>query len=320
MTLKLKDECVITMPFYEIRLSVTGACNQNCVYCGPFTDGKYDKGYGNLSLSQVNEMAVALKDVINNLKLHVQLTGGEPTLRKDLLDIVITLKKNGINDVGITTNGSMLNPELSLALIKNGLSDFHIHLPSLDLEAYMKTVRKKIDESRIKNILDSTKTIQATGARVEFNTPVTSINLPTLSGLLDFCYNNQINLKLIEELSFDNHQVSITEIKDFLLKWMKRKKIKVAESMVKNRYGLIYHFSEKFFFRIAPVSEEFQSNLNGPKRRLLDGRYWIGGRGEHFLHTPSYFLDPVEGTMEDIKKQITGVIKEYNNHFNKSYQ
>lgn len=313
-----KKKSIVTMPFYEIRLSVTGACNQNCVYCGPFTDGKYDKGYENLSLLQVDELINELKKVISNLKLHIQLTGGEPTLRKDLPEIVNIIKNKGIKDIGITTNGSMLNQELSLILIENGLSDFHIHLPSLDLGAYMKTVRKEFDEKRINNILNSAKLIQAKGARVEFNTPVTVINLPTLSGLLDFCYDNCINLKLIEELNFNNTQVSVTEIKYFLMDWMKRKKINVVESVVKNRYGSIYHFNEKFFFRIAPVSEEFQSCLGGSNDTLLDGRYWIGGKGDNFLYTPSYFLDPIEGTAKDIKKDIIDIAKKYNNHFNKS--
>ena len=56
----IKDYHVST-PFYEIRLSVTGACNQNCIYCGPFVDGKHTRGYGSISLEQVRKFVCELK-------------------------------------------------------------------------------------------------------------------------------------------------------------------------------------------------------------------------------------------------------------------
>jgi molybdenum cofactor biosynthesis enzyme MoaA len=79
------EKIEISMPLYEIRLSLTGRCNHQCIYCGPFSDGKADNGYKDLSLNQVREIAPLLKDK----KLHVQLTGGEPTLRKDLTKITM---------------------------------------------------------------------------------------------------------------------------------------------------------------------------------------------------------------------------------------
>lgn len=308
-----KENCDVTMPFYEIRISVTGACNQNCVYCGPFTDGKHDKGYENLSLGQVEEIFSRLKGIIGKLNIHIQITGGEPMLRHDLQEIVQIIRSHGIKDIGITTNGSLITPEVSLRLIKSGLSDFHIHIPSLDREAYSKTTGKIIEDYKIKNILDSVRSIKEGGARVEFNTPITQINISTIKDLLQFCYVNKINLKLIEELTLDNTQVKVEVIKNIVNQWIKNKNINIGESRINNRYGLIYQFEEGFFFRIAPVSLEFRNSLmvNGG-RILLDGRYWIGGRAGRLLFTPSYFLDPKEGTIEDLKKQIENVIEIYN--------
>jgi molybdenum cofactor biosynthesis enzyme MoaA len=301
------------MPFYEIRISVTGACNQNCIYCGPFTDGKYNKGYKNLSLLQIKKLAVELKEIINKLHLHVQLTGGEPMLRNDLPEIVSILRNQEIKDIGITTNGSLINPKLSLLLIKSGLLDFHIHVPSLNLNVYEETVRKKIYNERIKNILDSAKVIMKNGARVEFNTPVTYINLPTLVELFNFCYDNHINLKLIEELNINNSQVSVEDIKNLVTEWINNKKINIVESVINKKYGLIYQFSKNFFFRIAPISPEFKIYLKGGQKKiLLDGRYWLGGRNGKFLYTPSYYTAPKEGSIEDIKKQIKNISNKYN--------
>lgn len=309
------------MPFYEIRLSVTGACNQSCVYCGPFVDGKYTRGYGLISLDQVQQLVDELKDIINKHNIHVQITGGEPTLRNDLVKIFALLNRE-IKDIGMTTNGSWLNLKLAKELVENGLSDIHIHLPSLDKEIHEKTTRTKFDERRLQNILDSVIFIKSMGGRVEFNTPVTNINVSSLPELLDFCYKNRINLKLIEELRLDDSpHITVESIKKILADWINNNKIIAKKTKIKNRYGIIYNLDENFFFRIAPVYEEFKKNLIGEsKKTLLDGRYWIGGNGNNFLFTPSYSLHPVKGTIEDLKKEIKIISQEYNKALVKNHE
>lgn len=294
-----------SMPFYEIRLSVTGACNQNCVYCGPFVDGKHNRGYGIITLDQIRLLVDELKDIINEQKIHVQITGGEPTLRYDLVKIFALLNEE-IRDIGMTTNGSKINLKLVKELTDYGLSDLHVHLPSLNKDVFQKTTRAAFDENHIQNVLDSALYIKKIGKRVEFNTPITHINLPTLTELLDFCYKNKINLKLIEELKFDSSpHISSTAIKEILSDWIRENRTPIMETKIKNRYGIIYQFEDDFFFRIAHVDEEFKKSLTGASKKiLLDGRYWVGGNDNQFLFTPSYSLLPTKGTIEDLKEQI----------------
>lgn len=309
----------ITMPFYEIRLSLIGACNQKCFYCGPFTDGKYNKGYERMPITRIEELAARLGGVIKKNNIHIQLTGGEPMLRKDLPEIVNVLRKFKIKNIGITTNGSLLNPRIGLKLAEKGISDFHIHFPSLDSNIYSKTAGVAISQRKILDIINSVKAIKRHGARVEFNTPVTEINFPAINKLLDFCYDNKINLKLIEELSFGKPKVKFNDIKKIFLNWFRDRKLNVPESAIKNRYGIIYQFDSDFFFRIAPVSPEFQSNIISTKKRpLLDGRYWIGSHGGEFLYTSSYFLNPIGGDINDLEEQLKLTIREYNTFFNNS--
>lgn len=307
----------VSMPFYEIRLSVTGACNQNCIYCGPFVDGKHTRGYGLISLAQIRQFASKLKDVINEKKLHIQITGGEPTLRKDLVEIFRILNQH-VKDIGMTTNGSKMTVKLAEDLVKNGLSDIHIHLPSLNKEVYEKTTRAIFNKDRLQNTLDSALFIKAMGGRVEFNTPVTNINVSTLPDLFDFCYKNKISLKLIEELRLDDFpQVNVNLIKKILTDWIKSNNIASFETKIKNRYGIIYNLDSDFFFRIAPVDEKFKKNLVGAfKKILLDGRYWVGGHNNNFLFTPSYSLPPAKGTITDLKEQIKIISKKYDEFFN----
>lgn len=312
MILKHTKDYQILMPLYEIRLSVTGACNQNCIYCGPFVDGKHAKGYGMITLKQIQEFVGQLKEFINKQNIHIQITGGEPTLRKDLVEIFALLNQE-IKDIGMTTNGSGLNLKIAKDLIKNGLSDIHIHLPSLDKDVCEKTTRARFDKNSLQNILDSALLIKAMGGRVEFNTPVTNINKSTLPDLFNFCYKNKINLKLIEELRLnDSLQISVSSIKDILDDWIEDNKIDAIETKIKNRYGIIYNLDDNFFFRIAPVDEEFKNSLIGSSKKiLLDGRYWVGGHGNLFLFTPAYSLSPVKGTINDLERQIKNISKKY---------
>ena len=307
-----KENYHASMPFYEIRLSVTGACNQNCIYCGPFVDGKHTRGYGLISLEQIREFASEFKKIINEKRLHVQITGGEPTLRNDLVEIFNILNQH-VNDIGMTTNGSRMTVELAENLLKNGLSDVHIHLPSLDKDVYEKTTRARFDKNGLKNTLDSALFIKSRGGRVEFNTPVTDINISTLPILFDFCYKNKINLKLIEELKLDDSpQISVDLIKKILADWIKSNNIVYDETKIKNRYGIIYDLGKNFFFRIAPVDETFKNNLiNTSGQILLDGRFWVGGHNNNFLFTPSYSLPPIEGTIADLKKQVEFIANKY---------
>jgi molybdenum cofactor biosynthesis enzyme MoaA len=317
MTKNKTKDYNVSMPFYEIRLSVTGACNQNCVYCGPFVDGKHSLGYGNISLELIKEFINELSDFINKQKIHIQITGGEPTLRSDLIEI-FTLLNQEVEDIGMTTNGSRLDTQLVKRLINNGLSDIHVHLPSLDKDVYKKTTRASFDKNRLKNTLDSALYMNSIKKRVEFNTPVTDLNVDTLPELLNFCYENKINLKLIEELRLDNlPYINIDKIKKILLDWINSRNIATIETSIKNRYGIIYQFDDDFFFRIAPVNKQFKANLiDEPQKILLDGRYWVGAINNSFLFTPSYSISPQKGTIKDLKEQIEAVFQEYKKIYN----
>jgi molybdenum cofactor biosynthesis enzyme MoaA len=301
----------VSMPLYEIRLSLTGSCNHRCIYCGPFSDGKADRGYKDLSLRQIKKLAPLLKKT----RLHVQLTGGEPTLKRDLIKIVKTLSDFGIKDVGLTTNGSKLNTGYVKKLMDAGISDIHIHIPSLDREAYKKTTGDK-SKDVVNRIIDAALYLKKQNHKLEFNTPITNINVPTTTQLINFCYDNKINLKLIEEISLSKKQINEKEIIKILNNWFKNKKIYLNETRINKKYGRVYNFGD-FYFRVAPATKGLSDFLNGKGDTILyDGRYWIGGRDGKFLFTPSYFLDPKEGSYKDLKGNLDKTMRVYDSNYN----
>ncbi len=303
------DKIEVSMPLYEARLSLTGRCNHQCIYCGPFSDGKAENGYKDLSLNQIRDISSLLKDK----ELHIQLTGGEPMLRNDLIEIVEILSNNGITDIGLTTNGSKINPEYAQKLLSAGISDFHIHMPSLNYEVFRKTTKDK-KQKVVDEIIQTTLYLRREGGGVEFNTPITQLNLPTIPQLIDFCYSNEINLKLIEEVNLENEQVTEEQIIQTLEDWFQNKGLKLDETKINKRYGRIYDL-DNFSFRVAPATKGFVDFLNKKNDFILyDGRYWIGGKENNFVFTPSYFLKTKTGSFRDLKRSLDETIQIYNDY------
>ncbi|MEI6732248.1 MAG: radical SAM protein [archaeon] len=306
--LNLKSSDVeVSMNLYEFRLSLTGACNHDCIYCGPFSDGKYVQGYGNLSPHQLDEITLLMK----KHPLHVQLTGGEPSLRKDLELIVKNLTENGIGNIGMTTNCSKLNEKRALELYLAGLKDIHIHVPSLDEGVYSATVRRPSGQV-ISNIIAVAALAKEAGVRVEFNTPVTKVNLQTLPDLMDFCYGRKINLKLIEEVNVNEDQIRFDDIKRLIGGWLDTKGISNLSTSLPQRYGSIYNFSDELFFRIAPATPGLAAHLRGEKLKpFFDGRFWIGGSKGDYMFTPSCFINPLSGDYSDLERNLNTTINIY---------
>ncbi|MBI5650155.1 MAG: GTP 3',8-cyclase MoaA [Chloroflexi bacterium] len=118
-----------------LRLSVTEACNFNCNYCAP--EGRTRIDASPLSLDEITRVvraAVALGIV------NIRLTGGEPLLRRDIVEIVCALVAiPGVRDVALTTNAFRL-AELAQALKDAGLARANISLDSLQRERFAKIV------------------------------------------------------------------------------------------------------------------------------------------------------------------------------------
>ncbi|MDR3134788.1 MAG: GTP 3',8-cyclase MoaA [Deltaproteobacteria bacterium] len=112
------------------RLSVTGRCNLRCVYCYGLEPEGPDPF---MEFADIARLArVMAKLGVTKFKV----TGGEPTLRPDLVEIVRAIKGTpGVANVTLTTNGLLLE-ELAGPLAKAGLDSVNVSLDSLDPERY----------------------------------------------------------------------------------------------------------------------------------------------------------------------------------------
>lgn len=128
----LYDNC--GRPTLNLRVSLTQRCNLKCPYC--HREGQTpSSGAREMTADEV----VRLVRIAVSLGItRVKLTGGEPLLREDIVDIVGRLAKiDGLRDLSMTTNGTRLT-SFAESLHKVGLKRVNINIASLNAKTYHK--------------------------------------------------------------------------------------------------------------------------------------------------------------------------------------
>lgn len=111
-----------------LRISVTDRCNLRCVYCMPPEGVKQTPHWEILSLEEIRRVVDAASDV--GIR-KIRITGGEPLVRKNILDLFQYISANpNIDDLSVTTNG-ILFADMAEDLKKAGLNRVNFSLDSL---------------------------------------------------------------------------------------------------------------------------------------------------------------------------------------------
>jgi cyclic pyranopterin phosphate synthase len=120
-----------------LRISLTDHCNLRCVYCMP----EEMTFRPNAELMQDDEVLFFAR-LFANLGFHkIRLTGGEPTVRANIVELVQGISATpGVSSLSMTTNGIMLS-KLAAPLAKAGLKRVNISLDTLDPEKFRRLTR-----------------------------------------------------------------------------------------------------------------------------------------------------------------------------------
>ena len=122
-----------------LRVSVTDRCNFRCVYCMPADGVPWLPKEETLSFEEIAEVVRAATELHG--VTHVKLTGGEPTVRRDLPTLVSLLRRlPGVRDLSMTTNGFSL-ADLATPLRDAGLNRVTVSLDSLDADRFKQITR-----------------------------------------------------------------------------------------------------------------------------------------------------------------------------------
>ncbi len=122
-----------------LRISVTDRCNLRCIYCMP------EKGISSIGHEEVlrYEEIIKIVKVATELGINnIRITGGEPLIRKDLVNLIKLLREfKEIKDLSLTTNGVFLEKHID-DLISAGLDRVNISIDSLNPKIYKHITRR----------------------------------------------------------------------------------------------------------------------------------------------------------------------------------
>ncbi len=116
-----------------LRVSVTDRCNLRCVYCNPLGDCGFIERDEILRFEEIERIARLFADC--GIK-KIRLTGGEPLVRKNIVQLVKKLAPlRGIDELSLTTNGILLE-ELAAELKAAGLKRINVSIDSVERQSY----------------------------------------------------------------------------------------------------------------------------------------------------------------------------------------
>lgn len=219
-----------------LRISLTERCNLRCLYCMP-EDGIDLAPKDYLLTTEEIERLVKLFAKEGGVR-KVRLTGGEPTVRKDLTDIVERISRiDGIEHVAMTTNGVALKSKLD-ALKRNGLKSINVSLDSLVKAKFEFMTRRDGLEKVLKSIDEA---IRIGIETVKVNVVVVrGQNDDELLDFVQFAKEKPVNVRFIEYMPFNGN------------KWETRKMVSYAE---------MFDTIQKKYPSIARIPDETKSEV-----------------------------------------------------------
>src|SRR5438270_2136277 len=122
-----------------LRISVTDRCNFRCLYCMPEEGVRWLPREDILSFEEITDV-VRAAIAVHGIR-RFKLTGGEPTVRHGIVDLVRQLRRiDGIEDLSLTTNGMLLE-DLAGPLKESGLDRVTVSIDSLQPDRFKRITR-----------------------------------------------------------------------------------------------------------------------------------------------------------------------------------
>ena len=252
-------------PLKDLRISVTDRCNFRCRYCMP--EEIFGPDYSFLS----NDKILSFDEIERITRIFVSLgvrklriTGGEPLLRRGLPKLIERLNKiDGVEDIGLTTNGSLLK-KFAPDLYKAGLSRVTVSLDSLEEERFFYLNGNR---SKVQRVLEGIQAAAEVGMKIKINMVVQKgKNEQDILQMAQYFKENKHILRFIEYMDVGNYNgwelkevVSKQEIVDAIHQVMPLERIEANYAgEVATRYR--YIGSDEEIGIISSVTDSFCSS------------------------------------------------------------
>lgn len=175
-----------------LRISVIDRCNLRCVYCMP------EEGIESIHHDEILTYDEILRicEIVSELGIRkIKITGGEPLVRKDIVNLIRDIKNiDKIEQVTLTTNGILLHEMLD-DLYDAGIDAINISLDTLNKDNFKKITRR----DGLEKVLMSIDKAYDLGIRVKINClAIRDFNLRELVEIASFAKDREIDVRFIE--------------------------------------------------------------------------------------------------------------------------
>jgi cyclic pyranopterin phosphate synthase len=189
-----------------LRISVTDRCNLRCVYCMPEEGVQLLKHQAILTFEELIQIVKKAVDLGID---KIRLTGGEPLVRRGIIDLVEGISQiPGIKDFGMTTNGIFLE-KYAEKLKSAGLHRINISLDTLNADKFLKITRGGDIRAVFKGIEAARK---AALFPIKINCVVQNSSSEKDAKEVDaFCKNNGLQIRFIKLMNLEQGNFSIVE-------------------------------------------------------------------------------------------------------------
>tara|TARA_Y100001960_G_scaffold327120_1_gene412785 strand:+ start:71 stop:1060 length:990 start_codon:yes stop_codon:yes gene_type:complete len=207
-----------------VRVSVTDRCDFRCTYCMS-EDMEFLPKKDVLSLEELDRLCNTFIEL--GVK-KLRITGGEPLVRKNIMQLFSNLGKkigNGLEELTLTTNGSQLD-RYAQDLFDIGVKRINISLDSLDKYKFKRITRNGDFNKVINGIMAAKKA----GLKIKINTvALKGINDNEILKLVNWCGENKFSLTFIEVMPMG--EIEEKRIDQYL-------PLTEVESLIKKKYSI----------------------------------------------------------------------------------
>jgi len=270
-----------------LRVSVTDRCDFRCNYCMA-EDMKFLPKKDVLSLEELDRLCNTFIDL--GVK-KLRITGGEPLVRKNIMELFKNLGKKlgkGLEELTLTTNGSQLD-RYAEDLLNIGVRRINISLDSLNKNKFKNITRNGDFDKVIKGIMVAKKA----GLKIKINTvALKGVNDDEILKLVNWCGENKFSLTFIEVMPMGeigekriDQYMPLTEVRNLI-----QKKYSISEDSFRTagpaRYVHCHETDQKIGF-ITPHTHNFCELCNRVRITCTGDMYMcLGQQDKADLKTP----------------------------------
>jgi len=261
-----------------LRISVIDRCNMRCVYCMPLDGIRF---LPNPDLLTAQEIEMVVRAAVRVGFHKFRLTGGEPTLRSDLVEIVERVTRvDGVHGLGMTTN-AMLLENLAQPLKEAGLTRINVHLDSLNPE----TVEKQMRWGSFARVWQGIMAAEAAGLTpIKLNAVVTAgYNESEVVDLARLTLQRDWHVRFIELMPLGGGECATLSVKRYVSNIETRRRIEAAlgrlnelptENLADESRNYRLPGARGVVGFISPVSEPYCGTCNR-MRLTADGKFHL---------------------------------------------